>query len=297
MVLHGGPGGNDYVFEHTTGLLLEKFETVVYYDQRGGGRSAAPADPAAYSMALLVSDLDELRAHLGCAKISLLGFSFGAELALEYAIAHPDRVERLVLQAPNAGDYLRMAITQTYAFRTLLKGEAKAAAEKLAAKPIDSPTLRFKELWALADPAMAVRFQYQNPLAAVVAKKWEAASGFTNSGLMARVMFSDERRRIRPLIDDAAALQIPTLVLVGAYDRTTGVDVARDLASAMPRAEFVVFKASAHYPDLEEPTTYATTVEAFMNAHKQERVSGPSILPSTPTTVALGKAEHSHRSI
>jgi pimeloyl-ACP methyl ester carboxylesterase len=111
VILHGGPGGNAYVFEHTVGARLEQYATLIYYDQRGGGRSAAPTDPSAYGMDTLVADLEALRTQLSAAKISLLGFSFGAELALEYAVAHSDRVERLVLQAPNAGDYRRMAIT------------------------------------------------------------------------------------------------------------------------------------------------------------------------------------------
>jgi len=65
---------------------------VVYYEQRGCGRSASPKDPRAYSLSLLVADLDELRDALGLERIVPLGCSFGAEPAAEYALAHPIRV-------------------------------------------------------------------------------------------------------------------------------------------------------------------------------------------------------------
>lgn len=42
VIVHGGPGGNHYVFERTLGVRLEEYITVVYYEQRGCGRSDAP---------------------------------------------------------------------------------------------------------------------------------------------------------------------------------------------------------------------------------------------------------------
>lgn len=96
VILHGGPGGNHYVFERTAGRELEKFATVIYYEQRGSGRSA-PAHQ--YTVPLMVSDLEELRKRLALQKIVPLGYSFGASLALEYTLAHPDRVKGLILES------------------------------------------------------------------------------------------------------------------------------------------------------------------------------------------------------
>ena len=76
--------------------------TVVCYEQRGCGRSDPPPSADDYSLPLLVSDLDELRAALEIDRVVLLGYSFGSELAMEYALAHTKRVTRMVLQAPRA---------------------------------------------------------------------------------------------------------------------------------------------------------------------------------------------------
>jgi pimeloyl-ACP methyl ester carboxylesterase len=67
-------------------LRLEQFRTIIYYEQRGCGRSEAPADPDAYSLHLLVADLEALCQAWGQERIIALGYSFGGEVALEYAL-------------------------------------------------------------------------------------------------------------------------------------------------------------------------------------------------------------------
>lgn len=69
---------------------------VIGYEQRGSGRSA-PAHQ--YTVPLMVSDLEELRKRFALQKIVPLGYSFGASLALEYTLAHPDRVKGLILES------------------------------------------------------------------------------------------------------------------------------------------------------------------------------------------------------
>jgi proline iminopeptidase len=196
-------------------------------------------------MATLVADLDALMRRLGAPKVDLLGFSFGAELALEYALTHPERLGRLVLQSPSGGDYVRMAETETYGFAALARdGDDRERLERLAREPIISPAARIAAIWRGADAAVADRFQYRRAKAAVEARRLDKASGFQNTGLMNAVMFSDARLSHTPLMRRAAGFAVPTLVLVGAYDRTTGVDVARDLAVTLGDARLVVFGES-----------------------------------------------------
>lgn len=69
---------------------------VVAYDQAGGGASPK-LGVRDYSLDRAVADLEALRVHLGVERLSLLGQSWGSMLAFEYASAHPDRVDHLVL--------------------------------------------------------------------------------------------------------------------------------------------------------------------------------------------------------
>ncbi len=98
VVLHGGPGAHhDYLLPGFDALAAGR--TLIYYDQRGGGRSAVPRDvPVGWQEQ--VADLEALRTLWHIERLPLVGYSWGALLALLYAVEHPDRVERLVLVSP-----------------------------------------------------------------------------------------------------------------------------------------------------------------------------------------------------
>jgi proline iminopeptidase len=98
VVLHGGPGGNHYVFERTIGPLLSNSRT---YEQRGCGRTSKPSDDTNYSIDLLVEDFKSLLTWLDVKKVDLLGYSFGGELALEIAHAASEEINKIVLSGPS----------------------------------------------------------------------------------------------------------------------------------------------------------------------------------------------------
>jgi proline iminopeptidase len=98
VVLHGGPGAHhDYLLPGFD--ALDDGRELVYYDQRGGGRSPVARDvPVGWTEQ--VGDLEALRAHWGLDRLTLVGYSWGGLLALLYALEHPGRVERLALVSP-----------------------------------------------------------------------------------------------------------------------------------------------------------------------------------------------------
>lgn len=95
VVLHGGPGAHhDYLLPGFD--LLARRRTLVYYDQRGGGRSPVAREvPVGWREQ--VADLEALRVLWGRDQLALAGYSWGGLLALLYALEHPGRVERLAL--------------------------------------------------------------------------------------------------------------------------------------------------------------------------------------------------------
>lgn len=109
MVLLHGFGGSAAQWE----LILKAFgdrHRVIALDLRGHGRSAKPA--SAYTMEEQLSDLDQALEVLRVeGPIILWGHSFGAALAAEYAIAHPARVERLVLSSATGAYHIGLHIT------------------------------------------------------------------------------------------------------------------------------------------------------------------------------------------
>src|SRR3954468_23558476 len=82
VLVHGGPGATSYPYEALGDRLAERMP-VVFYDQRGCGRSAHPARADTYTFAQLVRDLDHLRAELHLEAIIPWGVSFGCVIAAE----------------------------------------------------------------------------------------------------------------------------------------------------------------------------------------------------------------------
>ncbi len=118
LVLHGGPGAHhEYLLPQFDALAAGR--ELVYYDQRGGGRSPVPRDtPVGWQEQ--VGDLEALRERLGLERLTLAGYSWGGLLALLYALEHRDRVERLALISPApAWRAARERFEQTFSRRNL----------------------------------------------------------------------------------------------------------------------------------------------------------------------------------
>ncbi|MEV4266416.1 alpha/beta fold hydrolase [Kribbella sp. NPDC049584] len=159
VVLHGGPGGFIYDFEQLTGPALEQLGPVVYYEQRGSGRSDRPSD-GEYSIPVLVDDLEQLRRHLGVGRMTLLGISFGGELAAEYTVAYPLHVEKLILQGTGLAGPLTpspwAAGFDAVAADNKMRTAIRTAVER------SGPTAA----WDVVDRATVDRFLFHKPVSA-----------------------------------------------------------------------------------------------------------------------------------
>lgn len=95
VVVHGGPGaGMGAILPHVAPLADDR--VLLFYDQRGGGRSELPEDTTLLTGRHHVDDLEAVRKHFGQERLSLIAHSFGGILAAEYAATHPEAIERMV---------------------------------------------------------------------------------------------------------------------------------------------------------------------------------------------------------
>lgn len=98
VVLHGGPGADHEYLRPGFDALADGRE-LIYYDQRGGGRSPVPRDvPVGWTEQ--VADLEALRHHWALEQLTVVGYSWGGLLALLYGLEHPGRIGRLALVSP-----------------------------------------------------------------------------------------------------------------------------------------------------------------------------------------------------
>src|SRR5258706_15895494 len=98
VLVNGGPGF-DHAYMHCSDAWdrLAATRKVVFYDQRGNGRSSPIKEGQSCLLADQIADLHALRARLGLEKMDLLGHSWGGYLVMAYAARHPQRISHLII--------------------------------------------------------------------------------------------------------------------------------------------------------------------------------------------------------
>jgi proline iminopeptidase len=250
VVLHGGPGAShDYLRPQFDALARGR--TLLYYDQRGGGRSDVPRE-VPLGWRAHVADLAAIVASAATPPATLLGFSWGGLLALLFALEHPDLVGRLALVAP-AGTHaeIRARFEKTFAERQAAPGIVQARAD------LSRSGLRER------DPAAFWRRAFELSVAGYF-KDASRAANLTPFRVAARaqraVWDSLAGVDLRPRLPSLTA---ETLVLHGRYDPIP-LESSETLVALMPRARLVVFEDSGHALYAEETARFVQVLDAFL---------------------------------
>jgi proline iminopeptidase len=252
IVLHGGPD-----FDH--GYLLPDLDRLadafrlVYYDQRGRGRSADDVQPEDVTLASDIDDLDRVRQHVQLESAALLGHSWGTVLALEYALRHPARVSHLILMNPAPASASDFAVLR------------KAYVQKLGADMDRQREIVAGAAYKEGDPeAVAARYRLHFKPALMRPEDYEKLmatmrAGFISQGkegiVKARAV---EDRLMRDtweadgydLLPRLRNLSMPTLVVGGDHDFIPG-EIATHIARAIPNARLVTIRNCGHFAYLE----------------------------------------------
>ena len=259
IVLHGGPGGHHWVFERTAGTRLETERTVVYHEQRGCGRSEAPADSAAYSIPILVEDIVQLMTWLNVPCVDLLGYSFGGGLALKVAQVRPDLIRRVIAQAPVLDVWHSEIVEYQLAeFKKLTSASESAMPNR---RVCESSAEELEQIWAMAGESLVNRFLFQNAAHGAQNRQWWAESGLINTGEMQAALACSPHHEA---ID--RTIKIPTLLLMGLHDRNVPLSSVRRLMNNVEDVRLILFENSAHFPDIEEVDAYVRVVLDFLSA-------------------------------
>jgi proline-specific peptidase len=259
LVCHsGGPGLSGEELGDLAGL--GEFAELVILEPRGTGCSDRPADRAAYGFDDYVADLEELRAHLGSERISLLGFSHGGMVAMAYAAEHPERVDRIVLAATLAS---KDPAFEAEMERALAEREGEPWYPDARAALEEEEAADFED-----DEALGRNLNRQWPL--YFGRYGEPERAYVES--IAHVKPNADALRhfnteVWPAFDLRPALariSAPTLVLAGGRDFIAGPAAARAMVAALPNAELVVFPEAGHFLFVEAPEDFREAVRDFL---------------------------------
>jgi proline iminopeptidase len=260
VVVNGGPGF-DHTYEHVTmpGVTsawdqLAKTRRVVFYDQRGTGRSGAVKPGQSCTLADQIDDLEAVRARLGADKIDLLGHSWGGYLVMAYAARHPEHIRHLITvdsAAPKWADTV-------YLFKEIFpegqeRSDSFAFADTLGDAAASAAGLREYFHWLFYAPEKRDAFIAQVP-AAVFNKPVNEAIDHD----LARFDLNPELHKFK----------FPMLVITGRYDINVAPSVAYKIHKAVAGSQFAVFDRSGHLPFFEEPEAFVRTLETFLGGNR-----------------------------
>jgi len=260
VILHGGPD-----FSH--GYLLPELDRLsgalrlIYYDQRGRGRSSDGVSAEDVTLESEVDDIDRLRQYFGFDSIALLGHSWGGLLAMEYATRHSNRVSHLILlnSAPGShADLLRFRQQREAAEPgTLATMRAIASTPQYADGEIESDL----EYYRLHFSATVRR---PDQLESIVQR---LRTHFTPKDIVKARAIEDRlyARTWRVADYDVLArlrgATMPTLVIHGDRDLIP-MECAKHVAEAVSGSRLVVLSGCGHFSYLEQP---AQVVEAIFD--------------------------------
>jgi pimeloyl-ACP methyl ester carboxylesterase len=214
---------------------------VIRYDVRGFGKSIFPNYPFSS-----VKDLCCLLDFLRVKKAQLVGLSLGGRIAIDFALAHPERVQSLVLVGSGLSGFAWSAASNK-AYLDILQASQEGREEAA------------NEFW-LKDPYMAPAME--NP---AVAKRIRAIClENVRNNLLNPVMERDQRLSA---IDRLGSITAPTLIVVGSRDVPDIQKIVEKLKHDIPHARKVVIEGSGHIVNMEKCQEFDGVVLPFLKEH------------------------------
>lgn len=241
--------GDALVLVHGVGSRLDSWDGVVAalggrwrtvrMDLRGHGGTDKPAGP--YSLDDFVDDITGLLDHLGIGRCHLAGFSLGGLIGQGFALAHPERLGRLVLLSAIAG--------RTEEEREKVKARLEMVASGIAGDHFRASVPRwFTEAWIAANPEAIAKAEAENKLNDP--KAYAAAY---------RVLATTD------LGDRLHEIAAPTLVATGEFDQGSNTRMARFMHEQIPGSTLHIFAGMKHSILAEIPDDIARQIADFLS--------------------------------
>jgi pimeloyl-ACP methyl ester carboxylesterase len=242
VVLAHGFSLDRRMWDREEALLRSDFR-VVRYDLRGHGLSDPWSEPFAAE-----EDMLDVFEATGLERATIIGLSAGAQVAIDFALAHPDRVAALVLASPGLGGYQAVG---SFDWMASVMTELQAGEPQQAMRAWTETPLMKIETDPAADAAMR----------SIVMDNWVVWT--YNPQLQAA---PDP-----PAIARLSEISAPALVLIGQNDLIDTKLVGDTLAACLVNARLVTIASAGHLVNLEAPEQFAHALTAFLNGGSPAR--------------------------
>ena len=259
LVLHGGPGAShDYLLPQMLGLdtIAEDGRDLIFYDQRGGGRSRHDDDKQPVGWEEQAADVGRVIAEFGLRSPRIVGYSWGGLLALLYALEAsagrlgPVPAQLILIDPAPLSRQFRASFEAEFARRQASPGVARLR-EELAASGLrdrdpDAYRQRMFELSVagyFADPALSRDLTPFRVTGRVQQSVWASLGDFD-------------------VVPQLARLKVPAVIVHGRQDP---IPLASSEAGARALgAELLVLEECGHVPYVEQPAALFSALSPFV---------------------------------
>ena len=264
LVLHGGPGlFHDYMAPHFK--KIAKDYQVIFYDQRGCGKTDFPEDTSSINIETYVADLEAIRNYLKLDKLNLVGHSWGSLLAMNYAKKYPDNLNQLILISPAPGnsDYF----DETFSNMQLRRSEedTKSLVQTMMSAAFEAREEEaFRAAILLGDKVNLV----DQERVADLYKPMEFTKASANNLMLVNSLLERTYFTMN-IIDGIEVITCPTLIIVGDLDNVP-FESTQAIQENIKGSTLEIIKKSCHYPFFETPKEFNTVIKNFLDPEYEQ---------------------------
>jgi pimeloyl-ACP methyl ester carboxylesterase len=276
LFLHGGPGSPEVAFIKHFNSEIENDYVMVYWEQRGAGKSYSKKIPAGtMNLQQMIADTRELSEYLinrfGCEKIYLMGHSWGSLLGMQTAYLYPDLYDAYFGIGQVCHQYMGEQLSYSWTLDQAVERNDTKAIELLENLGVPDSTGNIDQWLNYLMKQRRYVNKYGGGTTREMPGMWPLVKIVMNSGIytlgeklnfMNASMFSLEHMWLdvinSNLFTDIDSMQVPVYILHGTYDNTTPFPLAKEFYEQLkaPQKGFFSFENSAHSPIMEEPEKF-----------------------------------------
>ena len=266
LLLHGGPGATDELYEcfdvWFPGAGIEYY----YYDQLGSFRSDQPDEPSLWNLDRFVDEVEQVRQALGLdsSNFVLLGQSWGGLLAMEYAVHHQEHLKGLVISNMMSSARLYNAYAEDVLMPTMDQDVLAEIKRFEAEGRTDDP--RYEEL--------LMEHHYVLHVCRMPLEQWPdpvtRALGHINASIYVLMQGPSELGLSGSLLDwdrsgDLKEIDVPALV-IGATHDTMDPEHMRWMSEQLPQGRFLLCPSGSHLSQFDDPEHYLPGLLEFLRS-------------------------------
>ena len=258
VIIHGGPGlTQDYLVPQM--MKLAKTNLVIFYDQRACGLSTGEINPDSIQIATFIEDLECVRKAFALKKMTVLGHSWGGFLAMKYAIAYPDSVDKLILAntLPSSSEDISLFINEWMLRMAPHQDELKAITDTKGFADGDPSTI--EHYYRVVFRTYCYQPKKADLLNLHITPK-ASIDGFKVYGIFQKNVFM----QTFDFHDQLKSLRMPTLVIHGDVDPIP-LATAKSIHESIPGSSYVVLKDCGHFPYVERPDEFFQHLDTFLH--------------------------------